>query len=438
MNLLFFMAMILSSGLMSVSFFKINLISLSKIKLFFGVMSAVLIVAVLFGFSRFPEYQLLTLIAIFSFSSCLYKKQWDFKRLEKDIILSEVIVLIISFSNYLGQSIFNIIFQQYYSSIIFVSLSNILLLTISIFVITKIPQSFYEGVNRYFTDYRYAGFSISILSLILFVFSSFTAVNRKNTLVYKVFLSNKEFMILFVSVGLFIFLILMFIDFYYLEKRNNQQYLNSLNNYNIEIEKLNEELGMFRHDYVNILLSLKSGIDEGNLDSIRSIYYDLILPTEKIVNDKKYEITKLNRIKTIEVKSLLASKVTLAKTLGKKVKLEVPDTIMIDLKNQLLEIIRIYSILLDNAIKYSVFSEEEIIISLFSADGKIVLIVSNSFNSRDFDIFKFSQNRYTSSNIKKNHGFGLTYIRELVETRPNFELKTEINEKRFTQYFVIT
>lgn len=48
-----------------------------------------------------------------------------------------------------------------------------------------------------------------------------------------------------------------------------------------KLEDMHDELASFRHDYMNVLLSLEEGIRTKNVKEIEQVYYDVIAPTLK-------------------------------------------------------------------------------------------------------------------------------------------------------------
>jgi two-component system sensor histidine kinase AgrC len=89
------------------------------------------------------------------------------------------------------------------------------------------------------------------------------------------------------------------------EKRLDKELLE----YVEKLESMHDELASFRHDYINVLLALEAGIRTKNVNEIEQVYYDVITPTLKLINDHELDIAKLSRIHIPEVKSVLRAKV---------------------------------------------------------------------------------------------------------------------------------
>lgn len=87
------------------------------------------------------------------------------------------------------------------------------------------------------------------------------------------------------------------------------------------IEKLYEEIRSFRHDYVNVLMSIQSGLELRDLDAIQRVYDTVLSKTVTQFSDQKYDIASLSRISNIAVKSVLSAK--LREAHEKRIKLEI-------------------------------------------------------------------------------------------------------------------
>lgn len=140
------------------------------------------------------------------------------------------------------------------------------------------------------------------------------------------------------------------------EKRLDKELLD----YVEKLEDMHDELASFRHDYMNVLLSLEEGIRTKNVKEIEQVYYDVVAPTLKTINDHELDIAKLSRIHIPEVRSVLRAKVGTAQQQQIKVLLDIPENIE-SVSMTIISFIRIISVLVDNAIEEAVHSEEKIL-----------------------------------------------------------------------------
>lgn len=152
---------------------------------------------------------------------------------------------------------------------------------------------------------------------------------KPNILILDFFLNNQGVMYLVFAVGTLALLLFMEFGIHRRENDKAKVLLDSLSEYNNEIERLNDELSMFRHDYLNLLYALKSSIDSKNIDKISNIYYHVLAPTEKYLKTISESISFLHRIKNIEVKSLLSYKINYVRKRGIRFHLSIHDPIFL-------------------------------------------------------------------------------------------------------------
>lgn len=84
-----------------------------------------------------------------------------------------------------------------------------------------------------------------------------------------------------------------------------EQELRYLSAYSKKVEGLYEELRAFRHDYANILVSLKEGIDRKDIGMIQKIYESVLEDSADFIQNSKFNISRLANIEDDAVKSLL-------------------------------------------------------------------------------------------------------------------------------------
>ena len=153
--------------------------------------------------------------------------------------------------------------------------------------------------------------------------------------------------------------------------------LQNINNYSSQIEGLYKDVRSFRHDYTNILTSLKIGIDERDIDMITEVYYSVLKDSGKMLKGKRFEIARLGNIVDLSFKSLLLSKLSEAQNLSIPVSLEIEKPITIKNIDQL-DFLTIVSILLDNAIEAATEVAKNADIEKSSNEGITVCFFENS------------------------------------------------------------
>ena len=210
--------------------------------------------------------------------------------------------------------------------------------------------------------------------------------------------------------------------------------ISDLANYSQQIEKLYTDLRRFRHDYLNVLSSIKYGIDSKDIAIISDIYDNILEKTKTRIEGKQYEIANLINIKDEAVKGVLASKILEAQGQSITIHLEVSDVFEVS-RMELLDFITVLSIFLDNAIEASLDSSaKEVNIALISGETKVV-IVENTIAQESINtvgIFKLGR-----SSKGEGRGIGLSTVREILGKYPKCSLSTQSKDYRFKQTLII-
>ena len=225
--------------------------------------------------------------------------------------------------------------------------------------------------------------------------------------------------------------------------------MSDLAHYSQQIEQLYTDLRRFRHDYLNVLSSIKYGIDSKDMAIISDIYDNILEKTKTRIEGKQYEIANLINIKDEAVKGVLASKILEAQGQSITIHLEVSDVFEVS-RMELLDFITVLSIFLDNAIEASLDSSatvlsifldnaieasldssaKEVNIALISGETKVV-IVENTIDQESINtvgIFKLGR-----SSKGEGRGIGLSTVREILGKYPNCSLSTQSKDYRFKQ-----
>ena len=242
--------------------------------------------------------------------------------------------------------------------------------------------------------------------------------------------------------GSFIYFILLFIFLFYLNFRHGQEQKNellrnqemelaALENYSKHVESLYQEVRSFRHDYANVLMSLKVGIDQGNLDDIKKIYDEITADSTKLVKNNKFDLTRLANITDSGVKSLMSAKFLQAENQGIAISLEVAEK-MGTPKIPLISYIRILSILFDNAIEAALELETpKISVANFYQDGDFVFMIENSSKEKSVDLTKIFERGYSTKG--DNRGLGLATLMDFQDDYENLSIETRSSDYTFTQ-----
>ena len=213
--------------------------------------------------------------------------------------------------------------------------------------------------------------------------------------------------------------------------------LNTLVTYTKQIEELYADTRAFRHDYANIISTLSEGIAHNDMDIIKMVYANVIIESGDIVESSQYDFEGLAYIKDDALKSLIATKVFDAKKRGIDVQLDIPDTIDKPDNMALLDVIRLISILIDNAIEAALKAEHpQVMINIHEDDNDYIITVSNSTKEEKTPIAYLSGNGYTSKKTGE-HGIGLVTIKRFQDQYPQLSVESTSGQYRVMQKVVL-
>ena len=217
--------------------------------------------------------------------------------------------------------------------------------------------------------------------------------------------------------------------------KDNQ--LTDLTAYVQQMETMYDELRSFRHDSHNVLISLNESIKTKNLGIIEKTY-DQILTNEGLkLQETQYSLTKLNNLKTLPVKGVFSTHIIAAWQKKIDVHLEIEDII----ENEpidILDYVRITSILLDNAIEAAEKAEKpSLSIVCFTTVNPVAiyLIIENSCQNELLNISTIFQNGVSSKG--ENRGVGLANVNKILKEYPHISLQTESEPFLFRQTLII-
>ncbi|WP_231817230.1 hypothetical protein [Limosilactobacillus agrestis] len=162
-------------------------------------------------------------------------------------------------------------------------------------------------------------------------------------------MNNLQYGLIGLIYGILTYLIIKYITRYFLYQQrsiNLENEMNSLQVYTSHVEEMYDNLRLFRHDYKNLLLSLDDAIKRRDIDQVESIFNRVILPTNTKIDTQNTVLSKLSQVQSLEIKSLLFDKITLALKKGVKVNLEIEKPITPTTKIDTIDMLRIISILL--------------------------------------------------------------------------------------------
>ena len=305
-------------------------------------------------------------------------------------------------------------------------------LSLTYFAIKKIITYFHLEMTYFDKDYLYpflknvlvAFFTLHILLFISDIVSTFPSLNSFGSI-----LSSIVFvclLLIFFSMNSHKVQIEKEIE---LEQKKFEQ--KHLQTYTDEIVTLYNEIRGFRHDYTGMLVSLRMAIESKDLQEIDRVYSEVLVKANQKLRSDKYTYFDLNNIEDSALRSLIAQSIVNAKTNDVEYTLEVKD-IITPLSMELLDLVRVMSVLLNNAVEGAVESyQKQLEVAIIKLDLETLVVIQNSCKKRKVkseDLFELG-----FSTKGRHRGLGLNNVKEILGKYDNVILETEIDNDVFKQ-----
>ncbi len=220
-----------------------------------------------------------------------------------------------------------------------------------------------------------------------------------------------------------------------METESKQKALQDLQDYTHNLEVMYDGMRSFKHDYVNILLSLSGYMENDDMDGLKDFFEQKIFPTKNLIDQGDYKLNQLGNIGVLEVKSLLCAKMIYAHESGIDVMIDIPDRVdrfMIDT----VDLARILGIFLDNAVEAALATEQPWIgLNIIQNQAGVSIIISNRFEDHGLTLNSLRQKGFST---KPGHqGIGLSNVQKILSSYSNVLLDTTIQRDCFTQHMVL-
>lgn len=208
------------------------------------------------------------------------------------------------------------------------------------------------------------------------------------------------------------------------ENKNFELYVKSL-------EQVNNDIRKFRHDYINILSTMRSYIDDNDIEGLKEYFDQHILATQRKEVDNNLILGRLNNLEIKGIKGLLTTKIIQAQESGIEFHLEIAEPITFIHMN-MIELNRILGVLLDNAIEASLEVSTPLIrVAIIDLDFSTMIVVLNKINNCSLKVHEMYKEGYSTKG--KNRGVGLSILKEIVSRNDHVTLNTRIEPSYFIQ-----
>ena len=259
-------------------------------------------------------------------------------------------------------------------------------------------------------------------------------------LMYSIFKGSSYIRLLSVITGLIFILLCTYITVSVLKniklETNNKiesAKLEQQKKYILALEKNNNEIKKFKHDFNNIILGLDGYInnDNFNKEKLKKYFNSTIMNFNNNIELNDIVIAKLNSIKVSSLKSLITNKVLIAQNNNINVDINIQGEIT-NFYTDEMQLSRILGILLDNAIEAAleVTDDKKIEMNIIQIDKTTDIQISNTFNNTGIPITDFNKEGFSTKGT--NRGLGLSSAHEIAN-KLNMLLNTEIDGNTFIQ-----
>lgn len=247
------------------------------------------------------------------------------------------------------------------------------------------------------------------------------------------------------GIALFLIMQIMFLAIFLIkeiEKQKNEyknkileKQLSDFKTYATQLEANQLELRKFKHDYKNLILSLKELATESNPEIFEQRIKILEEYSESHLNSVNWNYDGMENIRDVYLKSLFISKVYLMQESGITFNIECKEAIE-EVPIQVFDLVRILGITLDNAIEATTKSVNPLInVAIIKEENQIEFIVQNTSEATKEGISRLITAGYST---KKGHlGFGLSNIQEIKKNYSNVYVQYEKTKEQFTVQIVL-
>lgn len=248
--------------------------------------------------------------------------------------------------------------------------------------------------------------------------------------------NRKLFLLFFICTAVLLFFIVFTVE----KNIKNQVALREMDNlqkYTEEIENMYSSIRSFKHDFANVMYSIKNYIDTDNMSDLKNYYYSNLIPQAQSLDISEPEIEQLTGIKIPELKSILYFKILQAKKYGISISLET-NLIIDEIKIKPIDLTRIMGIFLDNAIEAvkNLPPDKKIIRTAFiKSSSEVTILIENPTSQSGIDLSEIYHKNVSTKG--KDRGLGLHNVHTILNDYDNILLSTEYKDDTFLQILEI-
>ncbi|MEO1771903.1 sensor histidine kinase [Candidatus Enterococcus ferrettii] len=240
--------------------------------------------------------------------------------------------------------------------------------------------------------------------------------------------------------GVFLLFLLLFMVLVREVDRNyrlsySKKMLDQQHQYIEHVEALYNDLRKLHHDHKNLLSGMYFQVSEGQIDEVKTYLSEKLLTTDEQLQETIRQQTQLNNVKMLEVKSLLLTKIMLAKELQVTLNVEVILPI-VSIGMEMNDFLRVLGITLDNAIEAASKLDTRAVVDvlMLQSTGCVEVVIKNPcFETVNLE--RIWELGYSTKG--QNRGIGLATYQEILNSYSQVLRETKISQDQFVQTIVI-
>lgn len=250
---------------------------------------------------------------------------------------------------------------------------------------------------------------------------------------YPAWMDSTNYLAFGVSIGFVILLLMLIIailETNSIKMKSQKALMVQQQAYVYSLEKMQEEMRSFRHDYKNMMSGLYLQVNQGDITGTQDFLKSSLNYFEHNLGEEIKLMTQLSNISIMEIKSFLIVKQMEMQKKDIAYHLEILKGIEI-IQMQLEDFLRCLGILLDNALEAAELSNEKYMsLLLLNTDKELIITVENTYQDKPI-LHKIWEQGHSTKGTGR--GLGLSSYQGIVDRYQNVMTRTECNDKTFLQ-----
>ncbi len=272
----------------------------------------------------------------------------------------------------------------------------------------------------------------AVLLLLITIYLFDNLISGQNDTIGRIIYNNALHLCGYLLVMLFVILAMRRSWMEQVQAEAKQKALEDLQDYTRNLEAMYNGLRSFKHDYVNILLSMFGYIENCDMEELKRFFEKEIFPTKNLIDQGDYKLNQLSNIGMLEIKSLLSAKMIYAHESGIDVTIDIPEQVD-SFPMDTVDLARILGIFLDNAIEAALETERpQAGLNIIRNHTGVSIIISNCFQDNGQVLHQLKQKGFSTKN--GHQGIGLSNARKIISFYDNVLLETTMQCGCFMQH----